>query len=239
MDWLSYFRHNRAHRLPIPWAQGLAVAPPLRGPLIRSLQRFQTGESGDGAHLKRVAAASGDPAYLAAIDLFVEEEQEHAALMARVLAGLHAPLLGQHWSDRCFRFLCNLAGLHLELMVILVAEIIAKCYFRALHTGIADPVMRAVCAQILHDEESHIAFHCDTLRPALSTLPAPVRYAAHLGWRVLLWLVYGVVLYDHRALFRALGVPPGAFRRDCAAIFQAAATRVFSPAPAWDRPAAE
>ena len=85
MDWLTYFEHNRASRTSIPWDAGMHIDERLRGPIARSLQRFQLGESGDGAHLKRLAASTGDARYMAAIDLFVLEEQEHAALMAGVL----------------------------------------------------------------------------------------------------------------------------------------------------------
>src|SRR5207244_3249905 len=110
-----------------------------------------------------------DRAYIAAIDLFVEEEQEHASLTGRVLRGLGAPLLERHWSDKAFRLLCFMSDLRMELMVILVAEVIAKRYFEILHDATNDPVLRATCAQIGHDEEGHIAFHCDSLRPAFST----------------------------------------------------------------------
>ena len=84
-DWLSYFERNRARRMLIPWECGIIVEPHLRDPLIRSLQRFQVGEQGDGRHLRMGAAATGDPAYVAAMALFVEEEQEHARLLARLI----------------------------------------------------------------------------------------------------------------------------------------------------------
>jgi hypothetical protein len=229
MDWVLYFSHNAAHRLPIPWEQGVQVEPALRAPLLRSLQRFQLGESGDGAHLKRVAAATGDRAYMVAVDLFVREEQEHAALMARVLAGLQAPLLDRHWSDGWFRLFCRMSGLHLELLVLLVAELIAKRYFRVVREGSRDPVLRAVCAQILHDEEAHIAFHCDMLQPVVATWPAGVRWAVRAGWQLFFRGVTLVILVDHRQLLRAARISPAAFWRDGGRLFDAAAARIFTP----------
>src|SRR5213075_377485 len=101
--WLNYFEHNRVHRRDVPWEQPLEIAAPsLRDALIRSLQKFQIGESGEGRHLRKKAANSGDPAYHAAIDLFIKEEQEHARLMAGILRKLNARLLHAHWSDGCF-----------------------------------------------------------------------------------------------------------------------------------------
>lgn len=50
--WLNYFQHNRTHRRPLAFEKGIAVEPHLREPLIRSLQRFQIGETGEGIHLK-------------------------------------------------------------------------------------------------------------------------------------------------------------------------------------------
>src|SRR5438552_15167609 len=133
MDWVQYFTQNRKHRMYIPWERGVTVDPGLRASLVKSLQRFQVGERGDGAHLKRVAASTGDSAYTQAIELFVQEEQEHAELMARLLRGLGAPLLQSHWSDNCFRVFCLLSNVHVELTVLLVAEIVARRYFRVLY----------------------------------------------------------------------------------------------------------
>src|SRR5437899_10303050 len=134
-SWLKYFENNRRHRREIPWKKSIALAHHLRGPLIRSLQRFQVRESGEGHHLRKLAARTGDPAYQNAIDLFIKEEQEHARLMARILSKLNAPLLARHWSDICFVLLRRLFGLHHELLVLLIPEMIAKRYFRALQDG--------------------------------------------------------------------------------------------------------
>ena len=236
MDWVQYFTQNRKNRVHIPWERGVAVEPDLRGPLVRSLQRFQIGERGDGAHLKRVATSTGNGAYMRAIDLFVEEEQEHAELMARLLCGLGAPLLQRHWSDNCFRVICLLSNLHVELTVLLVTEIVARRYFRVLYDGIDDPVLRATCVQILHDEEAHIAFHADTLRPTLSCLPAPARYAIRAAWRLFFGVVCLVVIYDHRGLLRACGIPLRVFQRDCLRIFDGMARYAFALPQAAGKP---
>jgi hypothetical protein len=215
--------------MPIPWDQELDIPAPLRAPLIHSLQRFQMGERGDGAHLKRVANQIGQPGYAAAINLFVEEEQEHAALMAQVLDHLGAPLLERHWSDEGFRFLCRVTNLHQELLVLLVAELIAKRYFRVLRDATSNPVLQAVAAQILRDENGHIAFHCATLRPVLSALPSPLQVGLRAGWRLLFHGVCLPVVYDHRALLRAAGVSTYTFWRDCRALFETALVRIFTP----------
>jgi len=230
MDWLTYFERNRVNRLSIPWERGFQVEPPLRAPLIQSLQRFQVGEQGEGLHLKRGAAATGDAAYAATINLFVAEEQEHARLLARVVRGLEGELLQGHWSDACFILLRHLSGLHLELMVLLVAEMIAKRYYRALSEGTNDPVLKTVFVQILRDEFGHVAFHSDFLRSAFAPLPLPIRRLIALLWAILFRIVCLVVMYDHRAVLRATGVSPRAFWRDCGLIFNEVASGIFASA---------
>jgi hypothetical protein len=229
MDWPAYFAHNQARRVPIPWEQGVHVEPALRGPLIRSLQRFQLGERGDGAHLKQVAATHPDPAYPTAVALFVAEEQEHAALMAGVIQGLQAPLLERHWSDEWFRLFCRVTGLHAELLVLLVAEIIAQRYFRVVQEATRDPVVQAVCTQILRDEDGHVAFHCATLQSVVAGWPGLFRRLVYHGWRLFFRAVCLVVLFDHRALLRVARIPPRVFWRDCNRLFAAAAAQVFAP----------
>ena len=238
MDWLTYFERNRVNRLreAIPWERGFNVEPQLRAPLIQSLQRFQVGEQGEGLHLKRGAAATGDAAYAATINLFVAEEQEHARLLARVVRGLGGELLTGHWSDACFILLRHLSGLHLELMVLLVAEMIAKRYYRALSEGTNDPVLKTVFDKILRDEFGHVAFHADFLHCAFASLPLPIRRLMRALWAILFRVVCLVVMYDHRAVLRATGVSPRAFWRDCGLIFDETATEIFNTASALAKP---
>ncbi len=236
--WLQYFEHNRKHRREIPWQNGITIAPTVRAPLIHSLQRFQVGESGEGRHLRKQAATINDPVYLAAIDLFIKEEQEHARLMSKALQLMNAKLLRHHWSDACFILLRRIFGLNQELLVLLMPEMIAKRFFRALHDGAKDPVLRAVFAQIMHDEEGHLAFHVDFLQRALAPLSLPARIIHRCLWRVFFRLSCLVVIVDHRAILRQMGVSPARFWWDCGLIFDEVAAGIFScaPTPAFAMP---
>ena len=124
--WLKHFARNRELDRPIPWRDQLNIPTSLLKPFIRSLQRFQIGESGEGRHLRAAANTTGDLDYIKAIALFIKEEQEHARLMGEILKRLGAPLLTSHWSDCCFILLRRLFRLNEELMVLLTPEIIAK-----------------------------------------------------------------------------------------------------------------
>src|ERR1043166_10094623 len=83
INWLSFFKWNRAHRSTIAWQPTLELAPHLRAPLIRSLQKFQVGESGEGRHLREHAAKTGDANYAAAIELFIRSEEHTSELQSR------------------------------------------------------------------------------------------------------------------------------------------------------------
>jgi hypothetical protein len=229
-SWLNYFEHNRANRLPVPWENGIKIESHLRAPLICSLQKFQLGESGEGRKLKNHAQNTGDAIYAAAIDLFVKEEQEHARLMGKILRALNAPLLESHWSDRCFVFMRQLFGLHQELMVLLLPEMIAKRYFRALHDGTSNSVLRAVFAQIAKDEEGHLAFHIEYLRHAFEKMPFTKKILALVIWRIAFRATCLAVMLDHREVLSAIGMKPRQFWDDCGKIFDEVAAGIFSPA---------
>jgi len=229
-NWLDYFEWNRANRPPVPWEKGIDIEPHLRAPLIHSLQKFQIGESGEGRRLRRHAAATGDRVYAAAIDLFIKEEQTHAALMASILGLLGAPLLKNDWSHNCFSFMRHLFGLHQELMVLLLPEMIAKCYFRALHDGTRDPVLRTVFGQIARDEDGHLAFHIEYLRRNFEKMSFKSRILIQVGWRFIYRATCLVVMFDHRGVLRAVNVSPKKFWDDCGLVFDEVAAGIFSPA---------
>ncbi|MEN0138128.1 MAG: hypothetical protein AAGC80_23455 [Rhodococcus sp. (in: high G+C Gram-positive bacteria)] len=74
---------RRAAKSDPDWSRGCEL-PSAVG---RSLQKFQVGESGDGAYLMAKADAAGDTDYADAVRLFVAEEQDHARMLAALLHG--------------------------------------------------------------------------------------------------------------------------------------------------------
>lgn len=210
------------------WDLGARMHPRV----VRSVQRFQVGESGDGANLLAKAASAGPEGYPEAARLFVAEENDHARLLAALLAAADAPTITSHWSDTLFVRLRRALGLRLELMVLMIAEVVALRYYRALRDGTADPVATRVAARILEDEKVHVPFHCDRLRGSFTELSARKRRAVTTAWRVLFAGASLAVVADHGSALRLLGVTRTRFLRDVFVLFDAVVTEVMTePAP--------
>lgn len=125
--WLLYYQRNpqRHARLEetLDWRRQSPLVGADRAAIARSLQRFELGESGDGVSLLAKAGRAQDPTYVAALELFVIEEQKHSELFRRALEYLQYPTLASHWSDAAFVRLRRALGLRLELTLFLVAEV--------------------------------------------------------------------------------------------------------------------
>ncbi|GAA2600170.1 ferritin-like domain-containing protein [Actinomadura fulvescens] len=205
LGWRQRFEAQAAVRETTPdpdWSRGAR----LDKALVRSLQRFQVGEAGDGANLIRKARGSGAADYAAAVGLFIAEEKNHARLLGLLLHAAGAPTITHHWSDAIFIRLRRTLGLRVELLVLLVAELIALRYYRALRDGTDDPLTAEVARRIHADEERHVPFHCDRLRNTHRGLIAL--------WRVLLFGATVVVAGDHGRALAALGVTRRRFVAD-------------------------
>ena len=205
--------------------------------VVRSVQRFQVGESGDGANLLAKAASDRGPAaYPDAARLFVAEECDHARLLAALLAAAGAPTIRSHWSDTAFVRLRRALGLRLELMVLMIAEVVALRYYRALRDGSGDPLVSAVAARILDDEERHVPFHCERLRIGFAGSSARSRRAVGFAWRVLFCAALAAVVLDHGSALRRLGMRRLRFAVDAFRLFGAAVdeslAEVLNAAPA-------
>jgi hypothetical protein len=227
MDWLNYFAINSRDRQHIPWDRTISVSPHVRKALIRSLQRFQVGEQGEGHHIKRSAAALGNTEYTATIWLFIAEEQEHSRLLAKVLHKLDAPLLTFHWSDICFTWLRRRMGLRHEIMVLLIAEMIAKRYYRLIYEATSNSLLQAVCGQILYDEDGHIGFHIDHLNAYFAQKPILSNLFVASGWRLLFRVMCAGVIWDHRTMLAAANISMSEFWRDCGVIFDQTSAAIF------------
>ncbi|MFG2824589.1 ferritin-like domain-containing protein [Kitasatospora sp. NPDC048365] len=204
--WIDHFtaeKARREHRGDPDWQAGAKLPETV----WRSLQKFQVGEDGDGTNLIGKADLAGDPSYGAAVRMFVAEEQNHARLLARLLAADGRGTLGSHWSDAVFVRVRRLFGLRMELMVLMIAELVAVPYYRAVRDGSGDPLTGEVAGRILADEQRHIPFHRDRLRDSVAELPAAVRPAVLAGWRLLLLAAGVFVAVDHGPALHALRMP--------------------------------
>ncbi|WP_328494720.1 ferritin-like domain-containing protein [Streptomyces sp. NBC_00414] len=199
-----------------------------------SIQRFQVGEDGDGANLVGKADETGDADYAQAVRLFIAEEQNHARLLARLLAAGGIPTSTGHWSDAVFVRLRRLTGLRMELLVLMVAEVVALRYYRALRDGTDDALTSDVAGRILSDEERHVPFHCERLHAPLTELPRALRRPTMELWRLLLLAISLVVAADHGPALRRLDIGRLRFVADVMTSSHAVVAAILAPSPdAW------
>jgi rubrerythrin len=229
--WVDHFEANEdVHRqvdAAIDFAAHCTVPEAARRPLVASVRRFQLGESGDGRQLIRNAERAGDPEYVRAIGLFVAEEQQHAALLLRLLGHLGGTPMSRHWSDSIFVRLRRLLGLRTELMVLSVAEVVALSYYGGLASAAPDPVTRAVAARIVDDENAHVRFQRDRLHAGFANSRTPLRLLALVVWWVVAIGATVVVAVDHRGVLDVIGYPRTRFVRDVLTDFAGLAAAVM------------
>jgi hypothetical protein len=229
-EWARRFedeRERRRTRGDPDWGRGASLHPAVWA----GIRRFQVGEDGDGANLISKADQAGDLDYARAVRLFVAEEQDHARLLARLLAAGGMTTLTGHWSDTVFVRLRRLMGLRTELLVLMVAEVVALRYYRALRDGAGDPLASDVAGRILADEQRHVPFHCERLRTSLAGLPRPLRRPVMALWRLLLFAVCFVVAVDHGPGLRRLGVKRLRFVADVMTSAGAVVSAVLAAGP--------
>ncbi len=161
--WKHYFEHNRWSLAEFAWSPGPALCAADRDLLAQSLPHFQLGEGSDGQGLRRRALQQGASGLPSAIDLFIEEEQRHSAVLGRLMDQEEIPRLRRHWVDGAFRRIRSLAGFELMIAVLCSAECIAVPYYTALMEATAHPLVTAIARRILRDEAFHLEFQAENV----------------------------------------------------------------------------
>ncbi|MBE1876773.1 ferritin-like domain-containing protein [Myceligenerans pegani] len=213
--WVEHFEANVAVQVAmerdVDWDAPCSLPDPVRRAFVRSFQRFELGENGDGERLLAHAKAAGDPVYHRALSLLVAEEQRHSALFRRGLEHLGAPVMRSHWSDAAFTVLRRSFGLRTELALFLVAESVAMGWFTALATAAPDAVLRGIGRRIAHDERHHLRFQVDRLRVGFVGTPAVLRALVGFGWSIVAIGAVTVLVVDHGDALRACGLSPARY----------------------------
>ena len=221
--WLNHFEYHAEHPRGIP--QGLAdvLRPAERRLIAGSIATFQLGEQSGGGTLlraaERFARVHRTPALVRIMELFIREEQRHAALLRTFMEDHQIPLKSRDWTDRVFRRLRRLAGLELDLYVLTSAELIGNVYYRALESASGCQRLKMLCRTLVAEQLAHIGFASQLLlalrarRAAAARLPLRLAHRAFVtGSALTVWLT-------HRRLLRRCGYNARGFLRVCLAQF--------------------
>ena len=217
--WLNHFEYHAQHPRCIP--QGLSdhLRPDERRLISSSIATFQLGEQSEGGTLLRAAQrfAHGHriPALVRIVDLFIREEQHHAALLRAFMEDHDIALKRSDWTDRVFRLVRRLAGLELYLYILISAELIGIVYYRALEAATDCQRLTVLCRGLVSDELAHVGFESQLLLALRAGRTAPVQALIRLAHRVFFAGTAGVVWLTHRSVLREGGYGARSFLRGC------------------------
>src|SRR5437764_8601269 len=207
-DWVEYFYRNAPEPM-LPWSDDLRLSGAERLAVISSIQQFQLGEYASGARMleraRRFSRATGDLRLIAALKLFLREEQRHSCILARFLQIEGAPCLRKHWIHSVFRSIRGFAGLELYLKVLVTAELFARPYYDALRDATGSRLLRSICERIFDEEGAHLRFQAFALsrfQSRHSRLMQALMKSCHI---LLLASTAALVWTEHHAVFRSAG----------------------------------
>lgn len=229
--WIHHFEANTRlnHELQLPEAP-CSLPEADRKAIVNSIAIFQLGESGGGTRLRRytrsIASLENLRGYRRAVDLFVTEEQSHAALLARTVTHLRGDLLQKQWTNSIFRWMRDLVNLEFNIQVLLTAELIAEVYFGLLALRCKDPVVQTVAKKLLRDEMGHLSFQRDFLFERLKTLTPATQRLWRWQFQFIHRITAAVVAWDHRSCLRTLHITPADFRARAARCWESFQTRL-------------
>jgi len=219
--WLNHFEHHARHRCRIPRGLSDVLTADERQHIASSIATFQLGECSEGRTLMRAVegfARQNQVPHVARIfELLIREEQRHASLLRAFMQDHRIPLKKADWTDRVFRLIRRLAGLHLYLSVLTCAELIGKVYYRALESATDCKRLRVLCRAIVSDELAHIGFESQLLFTLRAGRPAPLRALTRPAHRFFFATTAAVVWFTHRAVLRRAGHSARSFLSSCLA----------------------
>ncbi len=155
------------------------------------------------------------PALVRIIELFIREEQHHAALLRAFMEDHHIALKRIDWTDQMFRLVRRLAGLEFYLHILISAELIGIVYYRALEAATDCRRLVALCRGLVSDELAHVGFESQLLLALRADRAAPLQTLMRWAHRAFFAGTAGVVWLTHRSVLRQGGYGARSFLGAC------------------------
>jgi hypothetical protein len=217
--WLNHFEYHAEHPRCLPHGLSDRLRCHERRLIASSIATFQLGEQSEGRTLlaaaRRFAHRHRIPALARIVELFIGEEQRHAALLRAFMEDHQIALERTHWTDRVFRRVRRLGGLELYLYVLISAELIGIVYYRALAGATDCQRLSVLCRGLVSDELAHVGFESQLLLALRADRAVPVQTFMRLTHRAFFAGSAGVVWWTHRWVLRRAGYSARSFLRAC------------------------
>ncbi len=218
--WLNHFEYHAQHPRPVPHGLADLLRPDERLLIASSIATFQLGEQSEGTYAPASRATLRTrtpyvPRLVRIAELFVREEQRHAALLRAFMEDHRIALKRTDWTDRVFRLIRRLAGLELYLYILISAELIGIVYYRALEAATGCRRLMVLCRTLVSDELAHVGFESQLLLALRAGRAAPAQALMRLAHRAFFAGTAGVVWLTHRSVLRQGGYGARSFLRAC------------------------
>ena len=217
--WLNHFEHHAQHPRCVPHGLSDLLGPEERRLIASSIATFQLGEHSEGRTLlqaaRRFAHERHLPVLVRITELFIREEQHHAALLRAFMEDHHIALKRIDWTDQMFRLVRRLAGLEFYLHILISAELIGIVYYRALEAATDCRRLVALCRGLVPDELAHVGFESQLLLALRAHRAAPLQTLMRWAHRAFFAGTAGVVWFTHRSVLRQGGYGARSFLGAC------------------------
>lgn len=219
--WLNHFEYHAQHARSVPSCLTDQLSDEEHASVADSIATFQLGEQSAGATLfaaaARFARSRDLPSLPRIFELFIQEEQRHAALLGAFMDDHGIARKSRDWTDRVFRGVRRLAGLELYLYVLISAELIGKVYYRALEAATRCQRLKVLCRILVCEELAHVGFESELLLALRARRRAALGALMRLAHRAFFLATASVVWLTHRAVLRSAGYDARSFLRSCLA----------------------
>jgi hypothetical protein len=221
--WLNHFEYHAERRPSVPEGVSNRLSAAERALIADSIATFQLGEQSDGHEFLTAAWRFGklyDLPELARItELFIREEQHHAALLGEFMDAHQIPRKRHDWTNTAFRTLRQMGDYEMYLSVLVTAELIGNVYYRALGAATQCQHLRALCRLLVADHLAHVAFQSDMLLALRAQRLCAVREVVAATHRSFFLSSALVVWRMHEPVLRTAGYTLRQFVRACDAQF--------------------
>jgi len=205
--WTNYFDQNLKNQR-IDWSINPNLTPIEKNNILKSLQAWQLGETSEGINLVNAATKHAkklnDLHYVAAIKLFIREEQKHGNNLGRYIDLIGEQRIKKDWGDSLFRKVRGI-NTHMEFWTIAVitVESAAQIFYQCLKDATKCKLLRQISTDILIDEAAHITFQIERLSLLYNDKSPFMRTLSYYFYTVFYFSTAMVVWLAHRKLFSA------------------------------------